>query len=108
MPEDHAYFAERAQEHRRLAVEADTSEAKTSHLKLAEEYAAKAAAIGGTAETAVEGAALQLDETDPENIDQTRTAGPDSIRDHNPNRSWDKVDEESDESFPASDPPSIP
>jgi hypothetical protein len=34
---------------------------------------------------------------------QGRPAGPDSMRD--PPRSWDKVDEASDESFPASDPP---
>jgi len=32
-----------------------------------------------------------------------RTAGPESMRD--PPRDWDKVDEASDESFPASDPP---
>lgn len=34
---------------------------------------------------------------------QIRPAGPDSIRDDK--RPWDKVDEEVDESFPASDPP---
>jgi hypothetical protein len=33
-----------------------------------------------------------------------RPAGPDAMRD--PPKKWDKVDEESDESFPASDPPS--
>jgi len=33
-----------------------------------------------------------------------RPAGPESMRD--PPKSWDKVDEASDESFPASDPPS--
>jgi len=33
-----------------------------------------------------------------------RPAGPESMRD--PPRKWDEVDEESDESFPASDPPS--
>lgn len=91
-----------------MAVEADTTEAKASHLKLADEYAAKAAALSGDTENIVEGAALKPNETDPTNIDQTRTAGPDSIRDRNPKRGWDKVDEESDESFPASDPPSIP
>lgn len=32
-----------------------------------------------------------------------RPAGPDAMRD--PPKKWDKVDEESDESFPASDPP---
>ena len=34
----------------------------------------------------------------------TRPAGPESMRD--PPKKWDEVDEESDESFPASDPPS--
>ncbi len=33
-----------------------------------------------------------------------RPAGPESMRD--PPKKWDEVDEESDESFPASDPPS--
>lgn len=32
-----------------------------------------------------------------------RPAGPESMRD--PPKNWDEVDEESDESFPASDPP---
>ncbi len=35
---------------------------------------------------------------------RTRDAGPENIRD-NDGRGWDKVDEKSDESFPASDPP---
>jgi hypothetical protein len=108
MTEDHAYFVCRAEEHRRLAVEAGTTEAKVSHLKLGEEYAAKAAKLCGGTESVAEGAALKPGETDPSNIDQTRSAGSDSIRDRDPKRDWDKVDEESDESFPASDPPSIP
>ena len=33
-----------------------------------------------------------------------RTAGPEAMRDQ-PRRNWDEVDEASDESFPASDPP---
>lgn len=33
-----------------------------------------------------------------------RDAGPDAMRDP-PKRGWNKVDEESDQSFPASDPP---
>lgn len=49
-------------------------------------------------------AAFANHETDPENFDQTRSAGPDGMRD-TPRRDWDRVDEAADESFPASDPP---
>ena len=38
------------------------------------------------------------------NYGQVRPAGADSMRD--PPDEWDEVDEDSDESFPASDPPS--
>lgn len=44
---------------------------------------------------------------DPENpapTEPVRPAGPESMRDPPPK--WDEVDEELDESFPASDPPS--
>ena len=40
-----------------------------------------------------------------EPLEMIRPAGPESIRDRDPHP-WDKVDEASDESFPASDPPS--
>jgi hypothetical protein len=43
-------------------------------------------------------------ETDPENFDQTRSAGPDGMRSE-PRRTWDRVDQAADESLPASDPP---
>ena len=43
-------------------------------------------------------------ESDPENFAQTRNAGPDSMRDPAA-QGWDAVDEASDQSFPASDPP---
>ena len=51
-------------------------------------------------------AAFADDETDHENFDQTRHAGKDSMRDH-PGKNWTKVDDMSDASFPASDPPSF-
>lgn len=51
-------------------------------------------------------AAFADDETDAENFDQTRHAGADSMRDH-PGKNWNKVDDMSDASFPASDPPSF-
>ncbi|MGB5076105.1 MAG: hypothetical protein WBO17_01330 [Sphingorhabdus sp.] len=51
-------------------------------------------------------AAFADDETDHENFDQTRNAGPDSMRD-DPGNDWGTVDDMSDASFPASDPPSF-
>jgi hypothetical protein len=39
-------------------------------------------------------------------LPKIRDAGPDAME--NPPKSWDEVDEASDESFPASDPPSAP
>lgn len=50
-------------------------------------------------------AAFADSETDPENFDQTRSAGPDGMR-SDARRAWDGVDQAADESFPASDPPS--
>ena len=41
---------------------------------------------------------------DADNFDKTRDAGPENIRDES-GESWDVVDENVDESFPASDPP---
>lgn len=41
---------------------------------------------------------------DRDNFDQTRSAGPAAMRDGD--QDWDPVDQASDESFPASDPPS--
>ncbi|MGL5836994.1 MAG: hypothetical protein ACRCY3_00670 [Sphingorhabdus sp.] len=49
-------------------------------------------------------AAFARGETDRENFDQTRSAGPEAMRSHE-ERNWDKVDQALDESFPASDPP---
>jgi hypothetical protein len=50
-------------------------------------------------------AAFAPGEGDPANLDQTRSAGPEGMRD-TPGEKWDKVDQAGDESFPASDPPS--
>lgn len=49
-------------------------------------------------------AAFADGETQSENFDQTRSAGPDGMRD-DVKRPWESVDQASDESFPASDPP---
>jgi hypothetical protein len=60
----------------------------------------------GPAPTKADGhaAAFSDGETHPENFDQTRSAGPDGMRD-TPRREWNRVDQAGDESFPASDPP---
>jgi hypothetical protein len=47
--------------------------------------------------------AFATGETDGANFAKVRHAGPNSMRDERPG--WDKTDEASDESFPASDPP---
>lgn len=49
-------------------------------------------------------AAFADGETHPENFDQTRSAGPEGMRD-DVRRPWEAVDQAGDESFPASDPP---
>lgn len=49
-------------------------------------------------------AAFADHETDPDNFDQTRSAGPEGMRSE-PRPTWDRVDQAADESFPASDPP---
>lgn len=51
-------------------------------------------------------AAFADDETDSENFDQTRHAGADSMRDDQAD-DWNEIDDMSDASFPASDPPSF-
>lgn len=43
----------------------------------------------------------------PGAFDQTRDAGPAHMRDEQDDDVWDEVDEGSDESFPASDPPAF-
>ncbi|MCB2074187.1 MAG: hypothetical protein H6917_05315 [Novosphingobium sp.] len=49
-------------------------------------------------------AAFAVGEGASENFSQVRNAGPEAMRDQP--RRWSKTDEASDESFPASDPPS--
>lgn len=51
-------------------------------------------------------AAFADDETDYENFDQTRHAGTSSMRDAQDD-DWENIDDMSDASFPASDPPSF-
>lgn len=48
-------------------------------------------------------AAFADNDTEPENFDHTRSAGPDGMR-SDARRTWDSVDQAADESFPASDP----
>ncbi|WP_137387782.1 hypothetical protein [Rhodoligotrophos defluvii] len=47
---------------------------------------------------------LRVRKGDPATYGEARPAGPENMRDP-PQARWDKVDEASDESFPASDPP---
>jgi len=51
-------------------------------------------------------AAFASDTPTPGGTVHIRDAGPDSVRDREAGRAWDRVDQASDESFPASDPPS--
>lgn len=50
------------------------------------------------------GNAAYSDDQPRESHDDVRDAGPDAMRDQ-PRRKWTEVDENSDQSFPASDPP---
>lgn len=49
-------------------------------------------------------AAFASGETNGDNFAKVRNAGPEGMRSDPPE--WDKIDQASDESFPASDPPS--
>ena len=50
-------------------------------------------------------AAFANNQTTGDNFAKVRDAGPEAMADQ-PKRDWSKIDEESDQSFPASDPPS--
>jgi len=80
--------------------------------------AALAATVGGVgaalfsrrrkADDEPEAAAVNRGKTAPGPVGQSggaRSAGPDAMRD--PPKDWEKVDQSSDESFPASDPPGV-
>jgi hypothetical protein len=81
--------------------------------------AAGLAAVGGLAAALVtrrwwsgedepDATALKRGKTAPGPVGQSggaRSAGPEAMRD--PPRDWEKVDQASDESFPASDPPAV-
>lgn len=87
----------------------DGTRSKTGWIGLAAGLGAAAAAFAGwqffrARKTAPGAPAFASGEADPENFDQTRSAGHESMRDK-PKREWDKVDQAVDESFPASDPP---
>lgn len=56
--------------------------------------------------TAVIPAAFAADGPPQSGPNCVRDAGPDNVRDQEDGRDWDRADEASDESFPASDPPS--
>lgn len=60
--------------------------------------------FGSTQKSEGHAAAFCDRETDAENFDQTRSAGPEAMRDA-PSRPWEPIDQALDESFPASDPP---
>jgi len=62
----------------------------------------------GRSEADVPAAALERGETAPGPVGQSgaaRSAGPEAMRD--PPAQWERTDQASDESFPASDPPAV-
>lgn len=61
-------------------------------------------AHSGAGEPSRHSAAFAKGEGQKHNFVQHRSAGPEAMRD-DPGEDWDKIDQASDESFPASDPP---
>lgn len=59
-----------------------------------------------TREQSQDKVAFASGETAPSNFTQVRNAGPEAMASEAP-PGWDSVDEASDESFPASDPPAV-
>ncbi len=71
-------------------------------------FAAAVVSRRGRRDTDPDAAALGRGKTAPGPVGQSgaaRSAGPDAMRD--PPSEWGKVDQASDESFPASDPPAV-
>ena len=67
-----------------------------------------AGAWSGNGEEDVPAAALERGKTAPGPVGQSgaaRSAGPEAMRD--PPADWERIDQASDESFPASDPPAV-
>ena len=57
---------------------------------------------GGTSHRPAAAVSAREDHVSSSDVNATRTAGPGAMRD--PPKTWDRVDEAVDESFPASDP----
>ena len=102
---DNELHRERARQERELAASATDPGARSIHEELAAQHIAM---IDPDKRPVSASAAQKPGATDPGNRDQTRDAGPENIRDIRHPESWDLVDESSDESFPASDPPPQP
>jgi len=58
--------------------------------------------LGGGGHRPAAAVSAREDHVSSSDVNATRSAGPDAMRD--PPKSWDRVDEAVDESFPASDP----
>jgi hypothetical protein len=97
---------QRAQQEDVAAAKATDISARIAHERLSARHRDEAAKPPVVEPASRCAAALKRDEVDASNLDQTRNAGLDSIRDSRGMPDWDGVDDTSDASFPSSDPPS--